>query len=144
MRKRINQFNAKRRLRVLTEADGVLCADLVQRVIYGGNPEHKKNPGDFGLVPPSGPRPGKSLCDEAHVFSRKQALNYLKQGLAKGLISDRSKGVWPQNIWAVTESGVPLEAQLENPEIGSYHGYPMPPSDPLADEILMQWSSRAP
>jgi len=29
---------------------------LVPRVSYGGNPEHKRNPGDFGLTPPSQPR----------------------------------------------------------------------------------------
>lgn len=143
MRQRNAQFNTKRRLRVLTEADFALCADLVGRVSYGGNPEHKKNPGDFGLNPPSGPRAGKSLCDEANVFSRRLALDYLKQGLAKGLISDRCKGEWPQNIWSVTAEGVPLEAQLENPERGSYHGYPMPPSDPLAEEILTRWGCRS-
>lgn len=36
-------------------------AKLASQVKYGGNPEHKRNPGNFGLTPPSGPRPGKSL-----------------------------------------------------------------------------------
>jgi hypothetical protein len=61
----------------------------------------------------------------------------MKSGLRRGLISDRSVGLWPKNIWAVTDDGKPLEAQLENP--GIYHGYPMPPSDPLAGEIVRLW-----
>jgi hypothetical protein len=143
MQRRNNQFNPKRRLREHTEVDLAVCAELASKVSYGGNPEHKKNPGDFGLIPPSGPRAGKSLCDIAQIVSRKEALEYLKQGLTKGLISDRHKGQWPQNVWAVTGDGIPLEAQLENPESGSYHGYPMPPSDPMAEEVLQRWG-RAP
>jgi len=46
---------------------------------------------------------------------------------------------WPQNIWSVSDDGLPLEAQLENPEKGIYHGYPMPESDPLASEVIRRW-----
>jgi len=60
----------------------------------------------------------------------------------KGLISDRFQGRWPKNIWSVTEDGSPVEAQLENPLNGTYHGYPMPSSDPLAREILKQWNAK--
>lgn len=34
---------------------------LSRKATYGGNPEHKRNPGDFGLSPPALPRQGKSL-----------------------------------------------------------------------------------
>lgn len=139
MRKRNYQFNRKRIIKKLTESELQACSKLAERVGYGGNPEHKKNPGDFGLTPPSGPRPGKSLCDAVSIFSRKIALEYLKSGLTKGFISERSNGVWPQNIWAVTDHGIALEAQLENAETGVYHGYPMPESDPLAAEIIRLW-----
>ncbi len=56
-----------------------------------------------------------------------------------GLVSDRCENDWPKNVWAVTVDGVALEAQLENPEKGSYHGYPMPESDPLASAIISRW-----
>lgn len=115
---------------------------LAQKVGYGGNPEHKKNPGDFGLTPPSHPRLGKSLCDDVGIFSRKIALKHLKSGLSKGLISERFNGDWPQNIWSVTEDGKPLEAQLENPIAGTYHGYPMPEGDPLAADVVQRWNSK--
>ncbi|PPC89434.1 MAG: hypothetical protein CTY34_11430 [Methylobacter sp.] len=139
MKKRYHQFNSKRKIKKLTGIELQLCSELAEKVKYGGNPEHKMNPGDFGLIPPSGPRPGKSLCDSVKVFSKKTALKYLQAGLRKGLVSERCNGDWPKNIWAVTDNGIALEAQLENPETGTYHGYPMPESDPLATEIAKLW-----
>lgn len=106
----------------------------------GGNPEHKQNPGDFGLTPPSAPRTGKSLCDAVSIFDRDTATKLLRKGLKKGLVSDRSSGDWPQNVWAVTEAGEPLEAQLENPANGTYHGYPIPASDPFYREVIKRWN----
>lgn len=139
MQKRYNKFNSKRKVKNLSADE--LQSYLNLDIRYGGNPEHKKNPGDFGLMPPSSPRPGKSLCDTVGIFSRKAALDHLRSGLRKGLISERSNGQWPQNIWSVTDQGKPLEAQLENPETGAYHGYPMPESDPLAAEIIRLWNA---
>jgi hypothetical protein len=139
MQRRYNQFNTKRKLKKLETGDLQRYSALAGHVSYGGNPEHKKNPGDFRLTPPSGPRPGKSLCDTVGIFSRNDALKYLQSGLRSGLVSERFNGQWPQNIWCVTEHGYPLEAQLENSMTGTYHGYPMPTSDPLANEILRQW-----
>jgi hypothetical protein len=69
------------------------------------------------------------------------ALKYLQSGLRKGLIRDRFVGQWPKNIWSVTDNGHPLEAQLENSMTGTYHGYPMPMSDPLASEIVRLWGN---
>lgn len=139
MQRKYAQFNTKRRIKKLAKGDSRYL-DLAKRVRYGGNPEHKMNPGDFGLTPISSPRTGKSLCDTVGIFSRQDALHYLKLGLCHGLISDRFNGEWPQNIWALTKDGHPLEAQLENPATGTYHGYPMPQSDPLAAEIVRRWN----
>ncbi len=108
---------------------------------YGGNPEHKRNPGDFGLHPPSAPRPAKSLCDVAGIFQRSVAQALLSEGMRRGLVSQQERNGWPQNIWAVASNGVPLEAQLENAEQGCYHGYPVPESDPFAQEILSRWAA---
>jgi hypothetical protein len=140
MLRKYNQFNSKRRIKKLTEGELRHCSELAEQVRYGGNPEHKRNPGDFELTPPNGPRQRKSLCDAIGIFSRQVALEHLQSGLRKGLISDRFNAKWPQNIWSVTEDGYPLEAQLENPVTGTYHGYPMPPSDPMAAEIVRQWN----
>ena len=139
MNVRYSQFNPKRKfLAVDTDALNRL-ADLSNRASYGGNPEHKKNPGDFGLTPPASPRQGKSLCDVADVFTRREALTLLQEGMRRGLVSDREEQGWPKNVWSVTEGDIPMEAQLENPVTGCYHGYPMPGSDPLAAEVLARW-----
>jgi hypothetical protein len=40
----------------------------------------------------------------------------------------------------VTDDGIPLEAQLENPEQGVYHGYPLLDDDSFRDEVLKRWN----
>ncbi len=60
MKPRYNQFNPKRRLLApaLARARAAEFERLAERVGYGGNPEHKLNPGDFNLTPPADPRQG--------------------------------------------------------------------------------------
>ena len=132
------KFNPKRRIRA--DADPDELAVLAERVKYTGSPYHKRNPGDFGLSPPSQPRPDKTLCDMAGITTVRESLRLLRRGVSKGLISERTRGGFPQNIWSVTEDGIPLEAQLENMEQGAYHGYPMPSSDDFREQILRRWS----
>jgi len=139
MKTRYQKFNPKRRIADAGYWDAKRLDEWKRSVSYGGNPEHKRNPGDFGLKPPADPRQGKSLCDVVGIFTRKEALKMLQMGIDKGLVSDRESGGWPKNIWSVTEAGIPLEAQLENPDTGQYHGYPMPESDPLASEVTCRW-----
>ncbi|WP_199249223.1 hypothetical protein [[Phormidium] sp. ETS-05] len=103
------------------------------------------NPGDFNLTPPSSPRPAKSLCDSVKVFTRKEALDLLRKGIQIGLVSDRSEGKWPKNVWSVISVGeeeIPLEAQLESSEQGVYHGYPMLKDDPFCEAVIKQWRIR--
>ena len=40
----------------------------------------------------------------------------------------------------VTKEGIPLEAMLENAGDGTYHGFPMPESDPFRDKVLELWN----
>jgi len=131
------RFNSKRRI-----SQGVAraaLARLASDIRYGGNPEHKRNPGDFGLTPPASPRPDKSLCDTVSVFLRDEALQLLRSGVERGLVSERFVGRFPQNIWAVTADGIPLEGELENCEMGQYHGYPLPEADPFREVVLAAW-----
>jgi len=134
-------FNPKRRIRAApeSETDRRKLDELSLNARYGGNPEHKRNPGDFGLKPPSLPRAGKTLCDAAGIFRRIDAIALLKTGLERGFVSEQFRGGWPQNVWAVTREGIAVEAQLENPVTGNYHGYPLPASDPLRADVLRRW-----
>jgi hypothetical protein len=116
-------------------------AKLSASVIYGENPEQRRL-GDYGLTPPSQPRPGKTLCDAEGAFLKDEAIQLLKDGLLKGMISIRDNNGWPQNIWAVSGAGNAFEAQLENAEQGIYHGYPMPVDDDFRSAVIHEWSVR--
>ncbi|MDE2960869.1 MAG: hypothetical protein OXU28_12615 [Chloroflexota bacterium] len=133
------RFNNKRRIRQSRRLENL--TDLAERVSYAGNPAHKSNPGDFGLTPPADPRDDKTLCDAAGIFSRSTAMRLLKAGIERDLISEQTRGAFPQNVWAVDENGYPLEAQLENRTQGAYHGYPLALNDPFRDQVLAFWSS---
>lgn len=57
------------------------------------------------------------------------------------MFSQQFRGDFPQNIWAVTDESIVLEAQLENMEQGVYHGYPIEATDPFTETILTHWLS---
>lgn len=138
MKPRRSRFNPKRKLKETVSAKERTA--LARTVKYGGNPEHKRNPGNFGLTPPADPRPHKTLCDDCGIFDQKIAESLLSEGAKKGMVSVQMKGELPQNIWAVTNDGYPVEAQLENRDQGTYHGYPMPETDPMRNEVLTRWA----
>lgn len=132
------KFNTKRKLEGALEPNYLdAFADSVR---YGGNPEHKRNPGDFGLTPPAQPRPDKTLCDIVGIFTRQEAVEFLRAGIRRGLVSKGRRNNHPQNVWAVTEDGYPLEFQLENPVQATYHGYPMPDADAFREAVLTRWN----
>lgn len=64
-----------------------------------------------------------------------------QQGVLRGLISewDGASG-FPKNIWSVTDDGIPMEAQLENPGNGTYHGYPLEVNDDFRECVLARWN----
>ena len=137
MKQRNGTYNTKRQLADLRYWPQERLQQIDQRLLYGENPEHKRNPGDFGLTPPSGTRIGEMLCDDVGLFHRQEALELLRSGVAAGLISERCVNGWPQNIWAVQDGRV-LEAQLEQSETGTYHGYPLQAEDPFAELVLQR------
>ena len=73
------------------------------------------------------------------MIQRNEAEKLLRAGLCQGLVSDLMVGEWPKNVWSVTDDGFAVEAQLENPDLGTYHGYPMPEADPLSQEVIRRW-----
>lgn len=131
------RFNPKRRIQ--DACDPAQLVRLAEHVKYAGNPAHKRTPGDFNLTPPFQPRAHKTLCDGVGITSRAEAIRLLREGIGKGLISVQARGDFPQDIWAVTPEGVPLEAQLENQDQGVYHGYPLSSTDDFRGEVLKRW-----
>ncbi|WP_372421481.1 hypothetical protein [Salinarimonas chemoclinalis] len=120
--------------------------DLASQIAYGGNPELKRSPGDFSLDPPSRPRSDKGHCDDIGVFRRADATALLREAARRGIVS-RARGAggrFPKQIWGMTSDGSAVEAILENPDSGAYHGYPLHPDDPFARRLAQLWRERAP
>lgn len=137
MQRRAGLTNPKRRVDPFVDPQQL--EDWASRLRYTGNPEHKRNPGDYGLTPPADPRPDKTLCDRVGIFRRADAAALLRAGIRRGLVSVQRRGGWPQNVWSVLNHRDVVEAQLENAERGEYHGYPLTDRDPLRDQILERW-----
>jgi hypothetical protein len=134
MRKR--KHNPKRR--IIEFPDEARLRSLSVKVVYKGSQFHKKHLGDFGLTPPPQPRMNRTLCDGTRV-DLQLATKLLRKGTELGLISTQERNDLPQNIWAVSPGGIALEAQLDNEQTATYHGYPMGAGDPLAAEVLARW-----
>ena len=131
------KFNWKRRIQDVCDTSEL--TRLARCVKYVGSEAHKRHKeGDFNITP--NPDSRKTLCDGIGITSKLQAHRLLRKGIIQGLISEQKRGDFPQNIWAVTSDGIPLEAQLTNEVQGVYHGYPMPSSDDLRNEVIKRWS----
>ncbi|MBK6688762.1 MAG: hypothetical protein IPG45_30090 [Deltaproteobacteria bacterium] len=81
-------------------------AFLIQNARYEGSPYHKRDPGNFGLTPPSRPRPDATLCDEAGLLNKEQAERLLQRAIDRGLVSEASAaGGYPKQLWAYDGGG---------------------------------------
>jgi hypothetical protein len=139
--KRRDGYNPKRRISPAEDVPLEAREKWEKIALYGGNPEHKMKPSDFGLTPPTNPRAGKTLCDKKRDFRKAEALQLLREGFTRGMVSSQKRGEWPQNVWAVLDDE-PYEAQLENPSQGVYHGYPMSADDDLRRLVVLEWKRR--
>lgn len=85
--------NPKRRLS--NGPDHVRLEAVREQVRYRGSPLHKRSPGDYGLTPPSDPRPNKTLCDGVSVFQREVAQELLEQGIGRGWLARTVRMIFP-------------------------------------------------
>lgn len=137
------KHNPKRRIAGLKTASEIEA--LAKRVRYVGSGHHKRFASDFNLAPPLQPRRDAELCDlieEFRKLKKQDAQALLESGVRLGMVSEQTRGHFPQNIWSVTTSGRPVEAELDNQELGTYHGYPMGENDPFAAAVLKCWNER--
>lgn len=109
---------------------------------YEGSPDHKRNPGDFGLTPPASPRKDKTLCDEVAVFLVAQARELFARAIDGGLVSEGTgQNDFPRRMWLVHVNRV-YELKLGGSLTGSYHGYPVRRSNPYYDLIVKAWNGQ--
>lgn len=82
-------------------------AFLRAHAAYEGSPHHKRNPGDFGLTPPSAPRPDKTLCDEAAILNRELAERLFGRAIDVGLVSEAMAAPgFPKQLWIIDRGRV--------------------------------------
>ncbi len=116
---------------------------LCDKVQYVGNPVHKRNPGDFGLIPPSAAKYPKTLCDPTGIFRKEDALKVMQDGIRHGLVSQSYEGEFPRLVWGIHhhgESCFVLEFRLDSVQ-GTYHGYPLQKMDARYQEVLKKWKN---
>ena len=116
---------------------------MARNARYRPSPYHKFNPGACGLTEPPKPRPDKTICEGAGITCGREAAELLKSGFRCGMVSEQKHGKWPRNVWVVDAEGYIYEAQLSNPGLGEYHGYPMKEGDRFAEYVRTEWERRS-
>lgn len=113
---------------------------LREMAVYEGSPHHKRNPGNFGLVPPAAPRLNKTLCDEARLLDKAAASELFARAIDRGLVSEATTADgFPKQLWVVDDRGQVFEAMHGGSRPGCYHGYPIRREDPLFQEVSQRW-----
>ena len=119
-------------------------AELARSVRYKGNSLHKKHHSDYGLDPPTNPRPNKSLCDGKRPVPLREATRLFKSGLKHEMVSAFAEGECPKYVWAVDEEGEAYEAKVGG-DGRSYHGYKLGKDDKMMRRyVLDEWKKRCP
>ena len=106
---------------------------------------HKTKPANYGLSPPTSPRPSKSLCDGVRVVPKAEAKKLLASGFAKGIVSSHRQGRLnlPKFVWAVDDAGEVYEAKL-GADGKNYHGYRLGYDEKsMRKWVKREWNNRA-
>lgn len=131
--------NDNRRLQ--DNVDQNSLATLKTTINYAGHPKHKRNPHLFGLGQFNGKRGDETLCDKHAGFTKAQMAgipSLLQRGLEAELVGERI-------VWSIADDGWIFEARLTNRETNEYHGYPVRPSESIAELVFKRfahWAKR--
>ena len=115
---------------------------LISRCSYVGAAFHKLKPADYGLIPPSSPRPNKSVCDDHRPLLKAEAEALLEEGIRRGMVSKFEPDSVPKYIWAVDEHGEVYEAKTKPPRETAYHGYRLGEDDAFRVQVRRAWRAR--
>jgi len=130
-----NSDNVKRRLHAAPDA--ALIARLSGAARYAGYAKHKAAPEAFGLEPHRKPRGDGTLCDRDAGFTPSQVPSIprlLRRGIQAGLIGES-----PRIIWTIGDDGWIFEGRITNAEQDEYHGYPVRPTEPIAEAVYRRY-----
>jgi len=128
--------NAKRKLFINITAVEVRAR--YRSVSYNGSSKHKQNPHLFGLEPFRGHRGDRTLCDKHASFSP-QDIERIPALLQRAL---RARLVG-SHVWTVDDNGWIYELVVTNPTSNERHGYPLRPSEAIAEIVYRHFQSWA-
>ncbi len=134
--------NDKRRLH--PTPDRFVLAGLAARASYVGISKHKASPARFGLPPYSGPYGDETLCDEHAGFEPRDIAKVpglMVRGIAAGLIGRVERQGIPTILWTVSDHGWIFEIRMTNSGQAEYHGYPVRPSEAIAEQVLKRFAA---
>ena len=117
--------------RLLDEPSPAQIADLLEKAHYVGSPKHKRHPHLFGPEPFNGKRGDETLCDEHAGFKPSDMAGVkalLERGIKAGLIG-------PRMLWSVASDGWIYSARITNSVTKEYHGFPIRPTEAIAEMI---------
>jgi hypothetical protein len=141
----VSKRQSNRPDRRLAVAGSIPTAELIRLaglLRYEGIATHKLTPGDYGFLPPTNPRPSKSVCDDRGPVLRENAIRLFRRGLTAGMISPFETGSSPKYVWAVDEAGEVYEAKTKPPDT-VYHGYRLGDDErDMRRDILTEWTRR--
>ena len=131
-----NSNNDKRRL--LPNPDQRCVSQLKQKIWYQGYSKHKRTPHIYGLPPFRGKRGDETLCDRDAGFRNISAIpQMIQRGLDAGLVGTNGM------IWALADDGWIFEARVTNRTTMEFHGYPVRPTEAIAEQVHKRFSEWA-
>lgn len=108
---------------------------------YTGSAHHKTRLADYGFIPPTNPRPDKSVCDDVRIIRLSEATRLFRSGIAAGMVSSHLQRGLPKYVWAVDGDWEVYEAKLGGDGM-SYHGYRLSPKDDNHEYLMAEWRKR--
>ena len=131
-----NSNNDKRCL--LANPDPSCVSQLKQKIWYQGSSKHKRTPHICRLPPFRGKSGDETLCDRNANFRNIKAMPQLIQrGPDAGLVG--TNGI----IWTLADDGWIFEGRVTNRTTMEYHGYPVRPSEAIAEQVYRRFSEWA-
>ena len=85
----------------------------------------------------------KTLCDGTGTNTQEASEDLLREAFRRGMVSQQVRQRWPQNVWAVDQSGEVYQANLANSATGEYHGFPIRSEGRFLAHIRAAWAERA-
>ncbi len=130
--------NDNRKPKLYEVMDTEALAALFDGMTYEGSSKHKQLPHLFGLEPFRGDRGDRTLCDR-HAAFRPSDFARVPRMLARA----RAASLVGNFIWTVDDNGWIYELAITNAGLNQYHGYPLRPSEAIAEKVFIRFHAWA-